>query len=324
MGIRNIGTVPDSFSSDDLKNLNNSYYNLPEDQKFGLTGGFTYDTVDIDGESVPVIQFDSKPVGTSTGTGGVYVYDKQGNVVQSFPDGTGYASGYQRNADGSYSPVYYQIDGDNITQTSSIPTTDYSSLSYDSDTGSYSLDVPDYTRQLDTIISRLDNIDLLVPAPNVDVNVSPDITVNPPAVNVTVPPPEITVNPPVVNVAPPEVTVNPTVTAPDVTVNVNTDLSSVNSALSDIKDSLTSDNVSTSNVPGDLSLESDEVALVNSLRDWETDIPLLGDAVDFGLNSLLGKIPRVGTEYVWMDYTLGSPNRSLRLLLLVLRVPCSY
>lgn len=274
-------SVPDDWDSSDLQMIQDSYDSLSFAQQSALTGA----PVCGNKGDEKYVYFPHRAIGSYVSPGGVSTFDSDGIPIVSYPDSSGYATGYKPLPDGSYSPVYYTIDGTTVTEISSIPTSDYSSLDYNAETGLYTLDVPDYSAKLDTIISRIDNIDLRVPAPVVTVN---------PEVNVTVPPPEVTVNPEV------------TVELPD----------SISDSLTDIQASLDTV-VSNTSITGsvssaenfsDLEMSSEEQSLVNDLVSWETNIPLIGDAVDFGLTAIMGKIPSVGTEYVWLDYTIGGSS----------------
>lgn len=294
--------VPDTVTDNFINSINQQYLSLTSRERAAITG-LTIAHVDkADGSYEDVSYFNHRNIGSSF-LDGVITYDRTGDVVLSSASGTGYASGYELQADGSFSPVYYQVSSDGtVTKQDTIPTSDYSQLTYNQDIGQYSLDVPDYSAKLDTIISKIDNVELTVPAPVVNVN---------PELNVTVPPPEVTVNPEI-NLNP-DVTVN--VPAPEVIVTIPDSISStlgdISSSVSNIQDNTdVSGDIASMPSFADLTLTDEEQNLVSRYSDWETNIPLVGDAVDFGLTTLFGQLPTVGTEYVWLDYTIGTRSSS--------------
>jgi len=270
--------VPDDWTEDDVDNLVNiPYSKLTTDQRSALSGTFVGgNRANADGSSEKFVSFNTRTQGTITSTGGLVTYDQSGVASVSYPDGYGVISGYKLLPNGTTTPVYYTISDGQAVEHTSYPVTDFSNLDTD-DQGNYTLSVPDYSGQLNQIIKRIDNIDLHIP----DINVNPEV-------NVTVPPPEVTVE------------------LPD----------SISDSLTDIQASLDTV-VSNTSVTGsvssaenfsDLEMSSEEQSLVNDLVSWETNIPLIGEAVDFGLTAIMGKIPSVGTEYVWLDYTIGGSS----------------
>lgn len=265
-------SVPDIVTTADVAFINQSYSQLSNSEKAAVTGLVVAQV--SSGQDFSVVSyFTHASIGSISSSGGVITYGSDGVPRESYPDSQGFANGYEQNPDGSYSPVYYQVQGNSVVKLSSLPTSDYSSLTFED--GEYHLNVPDYSPQLDLIANKLD-------------------TLNFDNITVQVPPPQVTVNSDI------------NVPTPEVTVNVDSsDLSDIEQSLVEIGNTLVADDHSLPLSTNDLSLSSEEQSLIDSLRDWETDIPLLGGAVDFGLNTLLGKIPNIGTEYVWMDYTLG-------------------
>lgn len=266
------GNVPDDWTQDDVDDLLNEPFNsLTPSQKAATTGSFV---AGVQNGSKFAI-FNKRTLGTYI-NGGVVTYDSNGDIAVAYPDNTGYISGNKLQPDGSTTPVYYTIDNNSVIEHDTLPVTDFSSLSYDSDLNHYTLDIPNYSKQLDAIINKIDGIKF-------DGTINPEITLNP---TVTVPPPEVTVNVP------------------------ETDLTDIESSLVEIGNTLVADDYNLNLQTNDLQLTSEEQLDLNALRSWQVDIPLLGDAVDFGLNSLIGKIPNVGTEYVWLDYTIGGSKRA--------------
>lgn len=275
----NAGTVPDDWTQDDINNINAEYQSFSDDQKNALPGTFVAGNQTSGETTTKFLSFNKSTPGTLAYSGGVYTYDDKGEVVVSFPDNTGYISGYKPLPDGTYTPTYYIVENNQVTEVSSVPLTDYDSLTVDEETGNYSLNIPNYTRQLDLIVNKLDGITLTAPVVNVN-----------PEVNVSV-------------------------------SGTGTDLSSVESTLDDVSDSLTDigsllqdslvvDPVSTPSITNEVGITTEEQAIIDQYRAWETNIPLIGSTLDTGLTALLGRIPDIGQEYVWIDYTPGSRSRS--------------
>ncbi len=238
----------------------------------------------------------------------VSTYDEQGRHVLSYPGQTGFIDGYVPTPEGTMRQVWYDTtgvsSGSQAVLLDSLNNTSSQDLVYDSDTGLYSFNVPDYSAQLSAInesVRRISFDGITVDIPPSQVTVNPEITVNPPAVTVN---PEITVNPPAVTVNP-EITVNP----PEVNVSVDTDLTDVNDGLSAVNDSLDAiaESFYTPAIQSDFSnevLTEEENALLDVVHGWETDIPVLGDAMDIGLNVLIGKIPQIDKKYELLNTEL--------------------
>lgn len=287
----NVGsvTIPDDWTDSDIKNvLQGAYNGFTLAQQAAITGAICGTTDHGDGSFDHWCYFTHKPVETEQ-NGGIIVYGPDGTPELGYPDANGYVPGYVFDGVGGTVPAYYHnVDGQIVT-VSSLQDVSSSQLQYDSETGLYNFELPDYGPQLTAINDNLsslanrpfviDNIELSVPAPEVTVNVpAPEVTVNVPA-------PEVTVNVPA-----PEVTVN--VPAPDVTVEapvVNVDTSS-------IVDSLNSSASITDPVVSPLAVSSDEQHLLDEVSGWHDQIPLIGDAFGSGMDFLVGRIPSIGHD----------------------------
>lgn len=266
--------VPNDWTQDDVNNLANiPVSNLSPSQLSAITGTFVGSNVTNGDTTSKVVSMNTKTPGTVVQDGGVVTYDLNGVPEVSYSDGYGVISGNRLLPDGSTTPIYYTVVDGQSQEHTTYPITDFSNLQTD-DQGNYTLSVPDYSGQLNQIITRIDNIDLHVP----DINVNPEV-------NVTVPAPEVTVE------------------LPD---TISDSLTSIEGSLSTIvSNTSVTGSVSSAENFADLEMSSEEQSLVQDLVSWETNIPLIGEAVDFGLTAIMGKIPSVGTEYVWLDYTIG-------------------
>lgn len=287
--------VPDDWTATDLDDIvNKPSSEKPLNQRAALTGFIAYSVDHGDGS----ITKSAEPIYRATGQyfgDTIVLNDNEGRPVLVKADSNGIASGYIN--DGlELRPVFYDMSGTTPVEISPSQTTQSEALTYNPDTGLYTFTPPDYSPQLqqinDSILSlqnqtiTIDNIELDIPPPQVTVN--PEITVNPPAVTVN---PEITVNPPEVN------------------VSVDTDLSEVNDGLSAVNDSLDAiaESFYTPAIDSNFSnevLTDEENALLNVVHGWETDIPVLGDAMDIGLNVLIGKIPQIDKKYELLNTEL--------------------
>lgn len=270
-------------------------------------------SVSFDSEGTPVISATTYNLGYKVAGTGVSTSDASGNAIISYPDSTGFVPGYEPiGPDGSFVPVYYdpnQVSNGYALRLNSLESiAGNKTLSFDSDTGLYSFEVPDYSTQLQAIqldLNKIANKELVID--NIRLELPPDFDIN-------VPPPEVTVNP--------QVTVNPTVTVtPDVTVNVTApsqnditvaiDSSSIVNAINDaswenwtqLGDIETNtgnlfDYIQPSDVVSDfdtstLTLSQEEQGLINIVEGWNTQIPVISNACDFALNSIFGSIPTI-------------------------------
>lgn len=263
-------------------------------------------SVSLDGDDTPVITATTFPFGRAQGNS-VSTADSSGNPIISYPDSTGYVPGYEPiGPDGTYQPVYYDLNctsGGYALRLSNLESVSgNNSLTYDTNTGFYSLHIPDYSTQLTAIRSDLQTIankEFVID--NIRLELPPDFEVNVPA-------PEVTVNP--------QVTVNPTVTVtPDVTVNVNApnqneikvaiDNSTVVNAirhlnseidvdLHDLKNDLIEDYFYASDFnTSAMSMSNEEQSLVDIANGWNTQIPVISNACDIALGAAFGNIPTI-------------------------------
>ena len=295
--------IPD----DQVDNVANSIASMfPDWQSSAAVSGIS---VSYDTDGTPIINATTYPPGRIVGNA-VSTYDSSGRPILALPDSTGFVPGYRPSADGSFSPVWYDTStgGENAVVLDSLSHVQSSQLSYDETTGLYSFDIPDYSAQLTAIHETLqnkrftiDNIEL--PSPEVTVNVSPpEVNVPAPEVTVNVSPPEVNVPAPevTVNVPTPEVTVN--VPTPEVTVNVDNDYSEVVASLDQIVEA--SYTYPTTNDFSQETFTEEEQGLINTAKGWETNIPVLGEAFDLGLDILIGRIPQMNKTYQLLNMKL--------------------
>ena len=257
-------------------------------------------------DGTPVINTTTYDYGYKVAGKGVATSDSNGNPIIAYSDSTGYASGYEPiGSDGSFVPVFYDlnhISNGYALRLNSLENVSSSSLTFDSITGQYSFDYPDYSPQLNLIQSDLhtlankefvvDNIRLELPS-DFEVNIPPpQVTVNP----------EITVNPPSVTVTP-EVTVN--VTSPnqnDITVAIdNSDVvNSIKDLNSDLLESTIdfTDLYQSSYSVDDFNttvgqLTQEEQGIIDIVNGWNTQIPVISNACNVAFNAAFGSVPSI-------------------------------
>ena len=274
---------------------------LPTGPRQSAVSGRPEISYDEDGNpsvSVPVYSF-GKVIGT-----GVVTLDQDGYTVVSYPDSTGYVPGYfeREGPDGvpAYYPCWYDVSGqvDGFAPRFLSPPATTTPLSYDPESGTYSFESPDYSAALSAIREELVAIrntdyasDLHVSVSAPEVTVNPQITVNP---SVVVPAPEVNVNP--------EVTFNPEV---NVSVNPQVDLTPVVNLLQ-VDDQLPA--FGTNNPPP----TAEEQEVLDLLRDWDTQIPVIGGYFDLGLTAFLGQVPSLGQNFDAGSITISAPFASAR------------
>lgn len=278
----NISNLPGDKIDNVASAIGDRFFNFDESAAISAIG-VTFDPESGD----PIINVTTYSLGRKLGSG-VVTMDHDGHRKVSYADSTGFVPGYIQNTDGSFRQVWYDIHstGNYALMLDSLNNISTQSLQYDDSTGQYSFVQPDYGPQLSAInesIQRIsfDNITLEVPTPEVNVSVSP---------------PAVTVNP--------EITVTPTVTvpAPEVTVNVDSDYSEIVNTLDQLVEGEYSSFVT--NDFSDISLSQEEQDLLNTATGWQTQIPLIGEAFDLGLNILVGKIPQMDKSYSLLNLEL--------------------
>ena len=295
--------VPDDWGAEALESLNQGMAQLSDAELSAINGFVGQTQVDSSGNTNYVASFVYRSPGTVF-NGGVVTYNEKGVPELRFPESDGYVHGYKPVGPNQYEPTYYRIEGNQSVELSQIESVNSSSLSYDSTTGLYSFNAPDYSTQLASISRTLESIRDNQYSSDFppEINVYPDVTVNP----------EVTVRP--------EVTVNPSVTVnPDVTVNVTAptqnditvaiDNSDVINSIESISDEIANyadssdarvyqlvqalyvwpetDDVDLSSS----SLSQEENQLLQVPQGWNTQFPLIGNAANVTFGAFLGNIP---------------------------------